>query len=146
MRHVVRTAWAERGGLNSCLPPPPPRIDSLAMDYARAWMPKSKLKAVPLILGSMFCIWVLFPFLGPPPQGRMHQRGRHGHRPPPPPRLRPYPPPHAQTIWQSRAEEVKGAFVHAYSGYLRYAALHDELLPVSNTAVDKYVMHICVHP
>ena len=42
-------------------------------------------------------------------------------------------------IWDARANRVKQAFLHAYNGYLRHAAGHDEIRPLSNTAVDKCV-------
>ncbi|KAJ3516941.1 hypothetical protein NLJ89_g815 [Agrocybe chaxingu] len=40
--------------------------------------------------------------------------------------------------WQVRAETVKGAFLHAYHGYEKYAAPHDELKPLSNGSSDKF--------
>jgi hypothetical protein len=43
--------------------------------------------------------------------------------------------------WEERADAVRGAFLHAYEGYLTYAAPHDELRPLSKRPVDK-----CVHP
>ena len=41
-------------------------------------------------------------------------------------------------VWESRAEDVKDAFLHAYHGYEKYAASFDELLPVSASGVNKY--------
>ncbi|KAI0955388.1 hypothetical protein AcW1_006986 [Taiwanofungus camphoratus] len=41
-------------------------------------------------------------------------------------------------VWNSRAEQVKRAFVHAYHGYEVYAAPHDELLPLSNKSKDNF--------
>ena len=38
-----------------------------------------------------------------------------------------------------RAGKVREAFQHAYRGYQQYAAAHDELLPVTNGAANKYV-------
>ena len=131
--HRVNGAWQ---GSRPAFSLPPPLRFGLLMDYARAWLPKTKLKFIPLVLGSVLFIWVLLPFPGPLPGRRPHPGFRsHGR----PPRTRPYPPPHPHTIWQQRAEQVKDAFLHAYDGYLKYAALHDELLPVSNAAVDKCV-------
>lgn len=46
-------------------------------------------------------------------------------------------------IWDTRANHVKQAFLHAYNGYLTHAAGHDELRPLSNHAVNKYVPTIC---
>ncbi|EKM81658.1 hypothetical protein AGABI1DRAFT_54540 [Agaricus bisporus var. burnettii JB137-S8] len=39
-------------------------------------------------------------------------------------------------VWESRAQQVKYAFRHAYGGYREFAAPHDELLPKSNTSTD----------
>ncbi|THH10720.1 hypothetical protein EW146_g8290 [Bondarzewia mesenterica] len=44
----------------------------------------------------------------------------------------------ALDAWASRAKEVKGAFVDAYSAYKAQAAWHDELLPLSNKPVDNF--------
>ena len=41
--------------------------------------------------------------------------------------------------WARRAKAVRAAFLHAYKGYLTYAAPHDELRPISKRHVDKYV-------
>lgn len=38
-------------------------------------------------------------------------------------------------LWTSRAELVKGSFIHAWNGYEKYAFGYDELLPLSNTSV-----------
>lgn len=40
-------------------------------------------------------------------------------------------------VWETRAKEVKDAFLHAYHGYEKYAAPFDELLPVSDSRVNK---------
>jgi hypothetical protein len=40
-------------------------------------------------------------------------------------------------VWENRAQQVKRAFTHAYSGYRDYAAPHDELLPKTNGSADK---------
>jgi hypothetical protein len=45
-------------------------------------------------------------------------------------------------VWAERASKVKNAFLHAYHGYERYAAPHDELKPVSNRA--SYVYVVCL--
>lgn len=39
--------------------------------------------------------------------------------------------------WDARAVQVKQAFVHAYNGYERHSAPHDELSPLSNKTIDK---------
>lgn len=41
-------------------------------------------------------------------------------------------------VWETRAEDVKNAFLHAYHGYEKHAASFDELLPVSASGVNKY--------
>ena len=41
------------------------------------------------------------------------------------------------TNWDERAKQVKEAFQHAYHGYELYAMPADELLPVTNKAVNK---------
>lgn len=106
------------------------------MDYARAWLPRFKAKLIPLVLGAGLFTWLLYALSAPPLEGPYGQRDRHAHRPPP--KLRPYPPPHANTIWNARAEQVKEAFLHAYRGYQQYAAPSDELLPITNTAVNNF--------
>lgn len=106
------------------------------MNYVRPWLPKTKLRFIPLVLGSALFLWTLLPYPRPPLHGRPRPGFRYPHERHP--RPRPYPPPHPHTIWQERAEQVKGAFLHAYDGYLKYAASHDELLPLSNAAVDNF--------
>ena len=41
-------------------------------------------------------------------------------------------------VWETRAKDVKEAFLHAYHGYEKYAAPSDELLPLSDSRVNKY--------
>ncbi|KAJ7044145.1 glycoside hydrolase family 47 protein [Mycena alexandri] len=41
-------------------------------------------------------------------------------------------------IWNQRAQDVKSAFRHAYLGYEKYAAPHDELTPLSNGFQDNF--------
>ncbi|KAG5650845.1 hypothetical protein H0H81_010856, partial [Sphagnurus paluster] len=41
-------------------------------------------------------------------------------------------------IWESRKGEVRAAFVHAYSGYMKHAFPADELLPKTGGKVNKY--------
>ncbi|KAH8103862.1 glycoside hydrolase [Cristinia sonorae] len=43
-----------------------------------------------------------------------------------------------QRLWASRTEEVKEGFLHAYSGYKRFAYGHDELRPLTNRGSDKF--------
>ncbi|KAJ7784542.1 glycoside hydrolase family 47 protein [Mycena metata] len=41
-------------------------------------------------------------------------------------------------VWNQRAQDVRNAFRHAYVGYERYAAPHDELTPLSNKFQDNF--------
>ena len=41
--------------------------------------------------------------------------------------------------WAQRADAVRGAFLHAYEAYLTHASPHDELLPLTNSSIDKCV-------
>lgn len=68
------------------------------------------------------------------------------HPPPPPPPYTPFRqngrfPPHGPgrevTV---RADAVRHAFLHAYTGYKEYAGNNDELKPLSNGAVNKCVL------
>ena len=43
-------------------------------------------------------------------------------------------------VWEQRAERVKQAFIHAYSGYEQHASSHDELRPLSNSTSDTWVV------
>ncbi|KAI9453038.1 seven-hairpin glycosidase [Lactarius psammicola] len=40
--------------------------------------------------------------------------------------------------WSQRADAVRGAFLHAYRGYLTHAAPHDELLPLAKGPIDRF--------
>ncbi|KAH9031564.1 seven-hairpin glycosidase [Lactarius hengduanensis] len=40
--------------------------------------------------------------------------------------------------WAERADAVRGAFLHAYQGYLTHAAPHDELKPIAKIPVDNF--------
>ena len=59
----------------------------------------------------------------------------------PPPRPRPGKAGNGKeaSVWESRAEAVRQAFLHAYRGYKEHAYGHDELLPLTNGSVDKCV-------
>jgi hypothetical protein len=46
-------------------------------------------------------------------------------------------------LWAKRADAVREAFEHAYNSYTRYAAPHDELLPLAKAPVDKCVL-LCI--
>lgn len=93
----------------------------------KSYIGRPLLRYIPVVLGCVVTLWLFGPvFLGilpPGPPGLF--------RPPPP---RPPPPP---TIWTVRAEAVRSAFVHAYSGYEKHAFPADELLPVTGGKIDK---------
>lgn len=102
-----------------------------------------KTRLIPFIfIGGLFC-WGLL-YLAIPPSvwhmgGGYDTYPRHPHAPPPPPN--PWSPsassrPH--TEWDSRADQVKEAFLHAWQGYQRYAKSHDELKPLSNSWDDNF--------
>lgn len=42
----------------------------------------------------------------------------------------------SESLWISRQQKVKDAFIHAWSGYKRYAMGHDELMPLSQQGTD----------
>lgn len=44
-------------------------------------------------------------------------------------------------LWSFRAEEVKAEFLGAYNMYEEYAMPHDELRPLTKSAIDKYCDH-----
>ncbi|KAJ7199252.1 glycoside hydrolase family 47 protein [Mycena pura] len=53
--------------------------------------------------------------------------------------LRPPPVHHSNgDLWAGRANEVRKAFVHAYTGYQTYALPHDELKPMSAESIDNF--------
>ncbi|KAH9973544.1 glycoside hydrolase [Lactifluus volemus] len=69
----------------------------------------------------------------PPPDPGPH---RHRIRP-----QRPLPEPGAHRtddLWANRADAVREAFEHAYNSYARYAAPHDELLPLAKAPIDNF--------
>jgi hypothetical protein len=58
--------------------------------------------------------------------------------------LSPTPPGPQVSIWEERKSEVRDAFVHALSGYMKYAFPHDELLSLTGGKTNKRVVS-CVH-
>lgn len=142
-------------GARLALSPSPAPTMSSPTDYARAWLPKTPSRLVPILIGAGLFTWVLLSLAGPPgppppPPGygrpwRDHRDPRLGFDPPIPTRLRPYPPPRPDaptSIWSTRADKVREAFLHAYAGYKRYAPDHDELLPLTNKGVNKCVSEL----
>lgn len=73
--------------------------------------------------GTLFFAWPAFehamhpPPFGRPPSFRLPQRG--------------------SKKWNARADAVRHAFLHAYAGYKEFAGQSDELLPLSESAVNK---------
>lgn len=95
----------------------------------QAWtgLGKFSTRWLGLGLGCMALLWIIGLSVGPAPP------------PPPPPASRLYPPLGPAATWSIRADEVRQAYLHAYSGYQRIAADHDELLPVSGGKANKYI-------
>lgn len=89
----------------------------------------------------------LRPHFPPPPHPRPYgaegwgshsnhnQDESHWPPPPPPPGKRPSA---KEAKWAARAQEVKDAFAHAYSGYEKYAFPADELLPLNRKSVNNF--------
>jgi hypothetical protein len=92
---------------------------------------KSRYRPRYVVAGSVsvLCIFLLYSYLGPttlrPPSALPA-----GDDPSSPPTGN-------SQLWSSRADQVKVAFQHTYSGYERLAFPHDELLPLSNGRDDK---------
>ncbi|KII87475.1 glycoside hydrolase family 47 protein [Plicaturopsis crispa FD-325 SS-3] len=96
-----------------------------------------------LCLTLAFAGWLLLagtwgpPPRPPPPRHHLFDdqgRGLYGLRAGV--RLRPQAGP--PTVWSKRADKVRDAFVHAYSGYQTYAATYDELLPMTDGKVNNF--------
>lgn len=114
----------------------------------------------PLFRTILFVLIILLLFIALPHSDPYHFLENLPPAPPPPPPLDTSPPtppkpewpsryrikpqrplaePAHDGPWAERADAVRGAFLHAYEGYLTYAAPHDELRPLSKRPVDKYV-------
>ena len=103
---------------------------------------------IAIVAFSFLLLFTIYSFssLGNPRPGILDEYGDRG-RPRPPHAPRPPAPPtdddakgtSPKTEWAQRAQAVKEAFLYAYRGYERYAAPHDELLPVSGGHADTYV-------
>ncbi|KAJ7154616.1 glycoside hydrolase family 47 protein [Mycena filopes] len=65
---------------------------------------------------------------------RVFKSSRPLNGPRPPPILLPV----EGDLWGSRAQAVRAAFVHAYTGYQTHALPHDELKPMSGEALDNF--------
>lgn len=82
--------------------------------------------AAVFLWGILYFTWPSFERYPPPPHAPFRQRGR-------------FPPHGPGRKVSARADAVRHAFLHAYTGYQKYAGNNDELRPVSNEAVNKYV-------
>ena len=99
---------------------------------------------LPVAVGALFLVGTLF-YISQPAYIRSDSLGfdhvrfpHHPHALPPPPiRFPPKPTSQPHSLWNARAEEVKQAFVHAYTGYRKYAMGYDELKPKSNEPRNK---------
>ena len=98
---------------------------------------KLSTRYVPVLGVAFLFVWAWSLWPGHPRP--FHQR--------PPPVILPHAVSHTtHAEWYRRSQKVKGAFLHAYSGYERHASPHDELRPMWNTSVDKYVILYCGVP
>lgn len=124
---------------------------------ANQYLSKKSYRWLFLCLAFASSMWLLAPYLIH--MGRPPRPGRHHHNGHPPPEFAEYPPalparprppasfPHPpegrpkgpSTEWSLRADQVRNAYLHAWTGYLKLAAPSDELLPVSNGKADKLV-------
>ncbi|KAH9830038.1 glycoside hydrolase [Rhodofomes roseus] len=78
--------------------------------------------------GLLYLAWPVFdhlPPLPPPPHAPLRQ---HPH----------FPPHGSSRKWGARADAVRHAFLHAYTGYQEHAGQGDELKPVSEGSVDNF--------
>jgi hypothetical protein len=119
------------------------RIGALVDDYAnpvqdyfsenikeptKRWFKSSRTRWIAFICTLLLSLWLfhsLFRFKSPPQSA-----------------IRPVPvhrPLEGPDVWAARAEEVKTAFRHAYTGYQKHASNHDELRPVSGGHHDRCV-------
>jgi hypothetical protein len=74
------------------------------------------------IIGSFIVLWTFFSFTDTSPSHYLSSIVPVAPTPP--------------ETWTERAEQVKDAFRHAYSGYERLAYPHDELKPLSELTED----------
>lgn len=107
----------------------------------KPFMGRPLLRWIPLVLGFLVSLWVFGPFimdLGQPLPLPLHKDPLKPPHPPHPPPAPHHPfPPGPPTVWSTRADRVRDAFVHAYSGYHQHAYPYDELLPVEGSKVNK---------
>lgn len=133
------------------------KVSDSAIHTARLCMSRPSSRWLILVLVFASSLWLVGPYLlglppphhphghdhlfdGPPPEGEGHGRrppggwfGRPSTKQPPEPHKGP------ETVWSTRAEQVKEAYRHAWKGYMKLASPADELLPVTGGGVNKYV-------
>ncbi|KAH9012123.1 seven-hairpin glycosidase [Lactarius pseudohatsudake] len=121
----------------------------LASQYLYGVLRRPFVRIIVLCLFIIFLFATLLPHTDPPgffdlvpPQDQL---SHIPHRPMGPPRhrikaQRPLAGPMAahDGPWAERADAVRGAFLHAYQGYLTHAAPHDELKPIAKLPVDNF--------
>jgi mannosyl-oligosaccharide alpha-1,2-mannosidase len=122
---------------------------SAAVLTAKLYLNKPFSRWLFLCIAFAGSLWFLGPWvlhIGSDVHHRPHRPifNEHDRRPPRPgsrPPARPRPPHHtgSPTLWSTRAEHVRNAYIHAWEGYQSLAAPYDELLPVSSGKVNKYV-------
>lgn len=97
-----------------------------------------RLRLIVPVLVLLALIILSWPWFAPPPPHRFGPGSEpfHWHPHAPPSRVGP----HTDNVWTNRALRVREAYLHAFQGYKTYALPHDELLPLSNKFVDKYVV------
>ncbi|ETW78797.1 glycoside hydrolase family 47 protein [Heterobasidion irregulare TC 32-1] len=130
-----------------------PSLPHAALHYTSAFLRRPLFRIVTFSLALLVFLYL---FLPPTvfPYGEYHPEGHHFLDDYSPPPRHPRPPPHrhghgggphrphkhdaSTDLWASRAAEVKGAFVDAYTAYKEHASGHDELLPLTNAPVDNF--------
>ncbi len=101
------------------------QLDRLQLDDMRVYLQstlrvlKNRPQLRNVICGVVVILFIWLYYHGSPPQEA---------------RLDVDVPPH---VWEERAELVKDAFRHGYHAYEKYAAPHDEILPLSAGFKDK---------
>ncbi|KAG5634636.1 hypothetical protein H0H81_001318 [Sphagnurus paluster] len=95
-----------------------------------------------IVISGIFTTILLIWLVAPVPYDRLKEGMGVGGAKAPSTHIRP-PPAHkpagnGSAIWDTRKGEVRAAFVHAYSGYMKHAFPSDELLPKSGGKTNKY--------
>lgn len=135
--HRRRASWAEV------------QVSGSAVRTAKLCFGRPSSRWLLFCLAFATSLWFLGPYLlhmsgHPPPHSHFAVSDGYGRHPTPPgshPRPSKSRPPYKGpvTVWSSRADQVRNAYLHAWNGYQRLAAPADELLPVSGGKVDKWI-------